>query len=151
VFFNFGVVYAKNFGMLLAFRFLTGFIGSPALATGGASMGDIWSPKVRDYMIGVWGMFAISAPVLGPMLGGFAFPAEGWTWTIWQLIWVSGFAFVLLFFGLPETYAPNILARRARRVRRITGNSRYMSESEIEMKEIKPLVCSNQRQHQDRP
>lgn len=43
---NFGVLYVKNFGMLLAFRFLTGFIGSPALATGGASMGDIWTPRV---------------------------------------------------------------------------------------------------------
>lgn len=154
VFFNFGVIYAKNFGMLLAFRFLTGFVGSPALATGGASMGDIWSPKVRDYMIGVWGMFAISAPVLGPMLGGFAAAAKGWTWTIWQLMWVSGFAFVLLFFGLPETFAPNILARRARRVRRITGNSQYMSESEIEIKEIKPVVCidliadQNTRRHE---
>ncbi|KAJ5797757.1 uncharacterized protein N7503_007053 [Penicillium pulvis] len=139
VFFNFGVIYAKNFGMLLAFRFLTGFIGSPALATGAASMGDMWSPKMRDYMIAVWGMFAISAPVLGPMLGGFAAAAKGWTWTIWQLVWASGLAFVLLFFGLPETFAPNILARRARRVRRITGNSQYMSESEIEIKEIKPV------------
>ncbi|KAJ5549140.1 hypothetical protein N7513_006374 [Penicillium frequentans] len=139
VFFNFGVIYAKNFGMLLAFRFLTGFIGSPALATGAASMGDMWSPKMRDYMIAVWGMFAISAPVLGPMLGGFAAAAKGWTWTIWQLVWASGLAFVLLFFGLPETFAPNILARRARRVRRITGNSQYMSESEIEIKEIKPM------------
>lgn len=27
---------ASNFGMLLAFRFLTGFFGSPVLATGGA-------------------------------------------------------------------------------------------------------------------
>lgn len=142
VFFQFGVIYAKNFGMLLAFRFLTGFVGSPVLATGAASMGDIWSPKVRDYMIGVWGMFAISAPVLGSMLGGFAASAKGWTWTIWQLLWVSAFTFILLFFFLPETFTPNILARRARRVRRITGNSQYMSESEIEIREIKPVVSS---------
>ncbi|KAJ5692471.1 hypothetical protein N7462_001894 [Penicillium macrosclerotiorum] len=139
VFFQFGVIYAKNFGMLLAFRFITGFVGSPALATGAASMGDIWSPRIRDYMIAVWGMFAISAPVLGPMLGGFAASAKGWTWTIWQLLWVSAFTFVLLFLFLPETFAPNILARRARRVRRITGNSQYMSESEIEIKEVKPM------------
>lgn len=69
VFLEFAVIYPKNFGMLMAFRFLTGFIGSPALATGAASMGDIWSPELRDYMIVVWGMFAISAPVLGPSIG----------------------------------------------------------------------------------
>lgn len=39
------VIYAKNFGMLLAFRFLTGFIGSPVLATGGASIADMYAPK----------------------------------------------------------------------------------------------------------
>jgi DHA1 family multidrug resistance protein-like MFS transporter len=37
VFFQFAVIYARNFGMLLAFRFLTGFFGSPVLATGGVS------------------------------------------------------------------------------------------------------------------
>lgn len=108
--------------MFLAFRFIAGFIGFPALATGAASMGDIWGPQLRDYMISIWGCFAISAPVLGPMLGGFASPAKDWTWTIRQLLWVSAFVFVLLFFFLPETFAPNILSRRARRICRITGN-----------------------------
>ncbi|KAL4897762.1 major facilitator superfamily domain-containing protein [Aspergillus ambiguus] len=138
VFFQFAVIYATNFGMLLAFRFLTGFIGSPALATGAASMGDIWSPRVRDYMIAIWGCFAISAPVLGPLVGGFAAPAKGWAWTIWQIMWISGLALVLLFFFLPETFAPNILYRRARRVRQITGNKNYMCEAEIELKTVKP-------------
>lgn len=141
VFFQFAVIYAKNFGMLLAFRFLTGFIGSPALATGAASLGDMWDPQARDYMIGIWGCFAVSAPVLGPLVGGFAAPVKGWTWTIWQLLWISGLTLVLLFFFLPETYAPNILWRRARRVRRVTGNSDYMCEAEIELMAVKPKVC----------
>jgi DHA1 family multidrug resistance protein-like MFS transporter len=37
VFFQLAVIYAMNFGMLLAFRFLTGFFGLPVLATGGVS------------------------------------------------------------------------------------------------------------------
>ncbi|PYH87305.1 synaptic vesicle transporter [Aspergillus uvarum CBS 121591] len=136
VFFNFGVIYARNLGMFLAFRFLTGFFGSPALATGGASMGDIWSPRARDYMIAVWGCFAIAAPVLGPLVGGFAATAKGWTWTIWPLLWVSGFTLVVLFVGLPETYAPNILYRRAARVRKITGDANCVSESELELRSV---------------
>ncbi|GLA08250.1 hypothetical protein AnigIFM60653_009779 [Aspergillus niger] len=135
VFLNFAVVYAKNFGMLLAFRFLTGLIGSPALATGGASMADLWSPRARDYMIVIWGAFAIAAPVLGPLVGGFASSANGWTWTIWQLIWVSGLALVLLFFLLPETYGPNILYRRARRMRQLSKLDIY-SEAELELRQI---------------
>lgn len=140
VFFQFGVIYAKNFGMLLAFRFLTGFIGSPALATGGASMGDLWSPRVSDYMIAIWGAFSIAAPILGPLVGGFASTAKGWRWPIWELLWVSGFTLVLLFFFLPETYAPNILARRARRLRRITEDPNHRSQAEIELENVTAKV-----------
>lgn len=140
VFFQFAVIYAKNFGMLLAFRFLTGFLGSPVLATGGASMADIWDSRSRDYMIAIWGCFAISAPVLGPLVGGFAYSAKGWTWTIWELLWISGFALVVLFFLLPETSSSNILSRRARRIRRITGDQRYASEAEIEIASVYPRV-----------
>ncbi|KAJ5151363.1 synaptic vesicle transporter [Penicillium canariense] len=138
VFLQFAVIYATNIGMLLAFRFLTGFFGSPVLATGGASMADIWDVRYRDYMIGVWGCFAISAPVLGPLVGGFAYSAKGWTWTIWELLWISGFALVVLFFFLPETFASNILSRRARRIRRITGDQRYASDAEIEIARVYP-------------
>ncbi|KAL3248381.1 hypothetical protein ABHI18_012053 [Aspergillus niger] len=95
VFFQFAVIYAKNFGMLLVFRFLTGSIGSPCLATGAVSMSDIWKPQARDCMIGIWGCFAVAAPVLGPLVGGFAAPVNGWTWTIWQLLWVSALTLVI--------------------------------------------------------
>lgn len=53
-----------NFGMLLAFRFLTGFVGSPSLATGGASIGDMYSPAKRTYGIAVWGVGAVSGPTV---------------------------------------------------------------------------------------
>lgn len=56
---------AANFGMLLAFRFITGFVGSPSLATGGATIADMFSPAKRTYGIAVWGMGAVSGPVLG--------------------------------------------------------------------------------------
>jgi hypothetical protein len=49
------------------------------LATGVASMADIWDIRTRDYMIAIWGCFAILAPVLGPLVGGFAYTAKGWT------------------------------------------------------------------------
>lgn len=39
VLFQVPVIFAKKFGTILVFRFLAGFVGSPALATGGASMG----------------------------------------------------------------------------------------------------------------
>lgn len=125
------VIYAKNFGMLLAFRFITGFVGSPVLATGGASISDIYSPSKRAYGIAVWGAAAVCGPVLGPLVGGFAAEAKGWTWTIWELMWLSGAVLALLIFFLQETSSANILFRRARRLRKLTGNEKLKSEPEI--------------------
>ncbi|THW75701.1 MFS general substrate transporter [Aureobasidium pullulans] len=64
---NFPVIYAPNIATLLVFRFLTGFIGSPVLATGGASLADIWPRKKVAYAIGIWGVAAVCGPVLGPL------------------------------------------------------------------------------------
>ncbi|PYI31217.1 multidrug resistance protein-like protein [Aspergillus indologenus CBS 114.80] len=123
---------AKNLGTLLAFRFLTGFFGSPALATGGATISDMFRPAKRAYAIGIWGISAVCGPVIGPLVGGFAAQAKGWTWTIWELMWLSGFSLVMLIFLLPETSSANILYRRARRLRKLTGRENLKCEPEIE-------------------
>lgn len=52
------VALATNFGMMLAFRFITGFVGSPVLATGGASLTDIYEPRKQAYAICLWGISA---------------------------------------------------------------------------------------------
>lgn len=135
---------ANNFGMLLAFRFLTGFFGSPVLATGGASVSDIYTPAKRAYAMAVWGIAAICGPTLGPLVGGFAVefgPVGGgitapWTWPIWELMWISAFCLVFLFFFLPETSANNILVRRTARLRKITGDDKLICEPELQSKEM---------------
>jgi DHA1 family multidrug resistance protein-like MFS transporter len=131
VMFQIPTALATNFGMLLAFRFLTGLFGSPALATGGASISDMYPPKKQAYGLAIWGISAVCGPVLGPLVGGFAAQAEGWTWTVWELMWVSGFCLVFLFFFLPETSSTNILYRRTRRLRKITGNEKLTCEPEL--------------------
>ncbi|KZP04827.1 MFS general substrate transporter [Athelia psychrophila] len=134
--FNTAIVEAKNSSTVLAFRFLTGFVGSPALATGGASMGDIFPPQAQPYVIGIWALGAVAGPILGPVIGGFAAQANGWKWPIYELMWISGFAFIFLSILLPETLEANILLKRARRLRKLTGNSELRSQSEIDQAAI---------------
>lgn len=50
---------------------------------------------------------------------------------MWELLWLSSPLFVLLFFLLPETSTDNILLRRAARLRALTGNPNFKSQSEI--------------------
>ncbi|KAH9924166.1 MFS general substrate transporter [Fomitopsis serialis] len=125
-----------NLGALLPLRFLAGFVGSPPLATGGASLADMWGPDDRAIVIGLWGLAAICGPVLGPVVGGFAAQANGWRWTIWPLLWLSGAALAFLFVLLPETSSSAILYRRAVRLRRLTGNKDIKSDGEIESEEM---------------
>jgi DHA1 family multidrug resistance protein-like MFS transporter len=123
-------VLVHNVAGFMILRFLAGFFGSPALATAGASISDMYSPKKRAYAIGVWGLAAVCGPVLGPLIGGFAAQAKGWRWTIWPLFWLSGGVLLVLLFTLPETSAANILVRRAKRLRRVTGNTALHSVGE---------------------
>ena len=94
---------SKNLGALLPLRALAGFIGSPALATGGASVMDMFLPEDSAALIGLWSMGAMAGPALGPTVGGFAAQAKGWTWTIWILLWLSGTTLVFLAVTMPET------------------------------------------------
>ncbi|KAF3059852.1 Caffeine resistance protein 5 [Daldinia childiae] len=124
--------FAVNMPMFLVFRVLTGFVGSPPLATGGATIIDMYDPGSAGYGICILSSFGVLGPVFGPVIGGFAAPAEGWRWTIWIFTWLCALVVILLFFLLPETSAANILYRRAKRLRSITGDSRLRSQSEID-------------------
>jgi DHA1 family multidrug resistance protein-like MFS transporter len=73
-------------------------------------------------------LFLLSA---GPVFGGFAAEALGYKWPLIELLILSGFTLVVLFFLLPETFGPTILLHRAQRLRKASGDDRYKSPSEI--------------------
>lgn len=95
IIFQIPIVLPKNLTCLLIFRFLTGFVGSPILATGGASMGDIFPPNKLPYAMGVWSVGAVLGPILGPVVAGFPAMLKGWRWPIYELIWMSGFGLLI--------------------------------------------------------
>lgn len=47
-------ILAPNLAVLLVFRFISSFAGAPCLATGGASMGDLFGAKYLSVAIGAW-------------------------------------------------------------------------------------------------
>ncbi|KAL1851310.1 GTPase-activating protein [Diaporthe australafricana] len=122
---------STNISTLLALRFLAGFAGSPALATGGASIAEMYTPTKGAYGMAIWGLFAICGPTLGPLIGGFAVEARDWTWTFIIIFLIAAFTLLVLFFMLPETSAANILHRRAKRLRKLTGNSKLVCEADV--------------------
>ncbi|KAF2476396.1 major facilitator superfamily transporter [Lindgomyces ingoldianus] len=125
-----------NLGGLLVLRFLLGLFGSPCLANGGASMGDMYSLLYLPYSVACWVSFAFAAPAIGPLLSGFAVYAENWRWSQWEIIWMAGPVFLLFFFFLPETQPSTILLHRAARLRKVSGNEKIRSQTEIDRRGI---------------
>lgn len=126
-----------NFAGLLVLRFLQGFFGSPCLATGGATFGDMYNILQLPFLMTFWVASATGGPSLGPIISGFSVPAENWRWSLWEMLWIAGPVFILLFVCLPETSADNILLRRAARLRKLTGNAKFRSPSDIDQQKLK--------------
>lgn len=126
----------NNIPGLLVLRFLQGFFGSPCLATGGATIGDLYSLLKLPYYLTGWAAFATAGPALGPLISGFSVPAKNWHWSLWEILWLAGPVFLSVMFFLPETSSPNILLRRASRLRKITGNPNLKSQSEIDQSKL---------------
>ena len=53
----------------------------------------------------------------------------------WEVLWMGGLSFILMFFLLPETQPTTILLHRASRLRKLTGNEKIRSKSEIDRKD----------------
>jgi DHA1 family multidrug resistance protein-like MFS transporter len=49
----------------------------------------------------------------------------------WEMLWLAAPICILIIISLPETSADNILLRRAKRLRKLTGRANIMAQSEI--------------------
>ncbi|CAG7953589.1 unnamed protein product [Penicillium nalgiovense] len=129
--------FVGNFAGLMVLRFLQGFFGSPCLASGGASIGDMYSLMNLPFAMMAWVSAAYCGPALGPLLSGFAVPVKGWRWSLFESIWASAPVFILMFMFLPETSSATILLRRAARLRKIHNTDRFMSQSELDQRNMR--------------
>jgi DHA1 family multidrug resistance protein-like MFS transporter len=131
ILFQLPVGLAPNVTVFLIFRWVTGFCGSPCLATGGGTINDIYAPTKVPYLLCIWSSAGIMGPVFGPIIGGYLAPVMGWRWTIWVFTWLCSLVLVIMFFLFPETSSANILYNRAKRLRKATGDNRLRSQTEV--------------------
>ncbi|KAF5122329.1 MFS transporter prlG [Metarhizium anisopliae] len=116
---------SSNIGMFVAFRFFAGCVGITPAALLGGSIGDLMPPSSMGKATGSIAIGSLIAPLIAPVIGGYLSEYAGWRWVLWlNTILYGAIAFPSLFI-LRETYAPILLSRKARRLRRETGDSRY--------------------------
>ena len=76
---------SSSIGMLIAFRFLAGAVGSAVLNIGGGTVADLFVQEERGKAMTVWTVGALLGPIAGPVAGGFLAEAYGWRWTFWVI------------------------------------------------------------------
>lgn len=128
------IALAKNVETIIGLRFLAGVFASPALSTGGATVGDVLSEHMFVGLL-AWSIGAFCGPTFGPLIGGVFSQLVSWRWTFWFLCCISGFALAILSVFLPETNHATILHRRAARLRKLTGNMAIRSSFEVQEKQ----------------
>lgn len=127
---NIACGFANTKGLLIAARFLAGFGASSVYALAGGVLGDVWRPEQRGRSIGIYLLIPLLGAAVGPIIGGFMASRTTWRWMFWATSIFQVVMNAASFLCFDETYAPVILRRRARKLRKETGNQQYQTVEE---------------------
>ncbi|PWN88030.1 putative polyamine transport protein specific for spermine [Acaromyces ingoldii] len=121
---------ADNLATLLAARTIAGIAASAPMTNVGGTLSDIWAPHEKGLPLAIFSALIFVGPVLGPVVGGWIAVGvgedDGWRVIYWTLFALCGVAFAMTLFTR-ETLASTILAKRAAKLRKQTGDQRFTS------------------------
>ncbi|SCV03454.1 LAMI_0H08284g1_1 [Lachancea mirantina] len=129
-----------NIGTLLAFRFLDGLAFSAPMCLIGGSLSDMWRSKERGVAMSIFSAAPFLGPVLGPIVGSLLSVKCSWRWVYWFMLILSSCLYGVLFVFLPETHQQTLLKKRAKKLRKLTGDASYRAISEIQVRSLKQIT-----------
>ncbi|CAG8980160.1 hypothetical protein HYALB_00007399 [Hymenoscyphus albidus] len=125
---------APNIQTLLVCRAIDGIAFSAPMTLVGGTLADMWRTEERGVPMAAFSAAPFIGPAIGPLVGGFLSDALRWRWLYWIQLILAAFVYILMAFTVPETYAPTILARRAKKLRESTGEKEYVTEQDIDIR-----------------
>ncbi|KAJ5167395.1 uncharacterized protein N7482_006176 [Penicillium canariense] len=129
---------ANSYASLLIFRLLNGMMASAPIATTGGLFADVHDdPTLRGRLMAYYMACTTFGPIMGPWISGFV-AVVSWRWCFWIGLICSGATLPLVIF-MPETYGPVVLTRRAKKLRKETGNSNIVSPLELESRDLRRM------------
>lgn len=131
---------AQNIQTVLVARFLSGAFGAAGTTIIPGTLADIWKTKNRGLPVALFSLVAVAGTVGAPLYCGYILQEKGWRWIQWVQLIVNGAVVILEFLLLRETRGSVILARRAKKLRKETGDQRYRAPSELEAPSLKALL-----------
>jgi len=128
---------APNFALLITTRALSGIAFSAPLTLCGGTIADLWATQDRGVPMAAFSAAPFIGLVIGPLVGGYVSDGLGWRWLYWCQMLAAGLAFALITLTVPETFAPAILAGRAKRLRRESGEKHHVTEEDLDPRPFK--------------
>jgi len=125
--FSIGCALAQTTTQLAVFRFISGLGGGVPLAIGAGVLADVWEAKERGRAVAFFSLGPPIAPTIAPLIAGFISLRTTWRWIMWVLVILTGIVTVLGIIMLEETFPPTILGRKAKQMRKETGNKDLMT------------------------
>ncbi|KAJ4989056.1 MFS multidrug transporter [Stagonosporopsis vannaccii] len=116
--FNTACGFAQTKEQMLAFRFLSGIGGAAPQALCNGVLADTWRKEERGKGQAIYGMLTWISPCVAPICGAYISQGVSWRWIFWSTSVFTVLVQVTALFFLRETFAPAILAKKAKLMRK---------------------------------
>lgn len=132
---------AQNIATLLVCRLIDGLAFSAPMTLIGGSLADIWKDSERGKAMAIFSAAPFLGPVMGPIFGGLLGDfAPTWRWIYWCFLIVAAVFYVVLLILVPETHANTLLKRRAKKLRKQTGDEKYRAICELKIRTLQQVA-----------
>ncbi|CAI6333742.1 unnamed protein product [Periconia digitata] len=135
-----GLALAKDIGTIIGLRLLLGLFGCVGTILVGGTFDDMYEPHKRGRPMAMFSFIAIFGTVAAPIYAGFIDQSLGWRW----IEGIQGLAnvplLIAVFIFFPETRGGAKLHKRAKELRKATGDERYVAEDDIYTPDIKSML-----------
>ncbi|GAA5941346.1 hypothetical protein JCM3775_001548 [Rhodotorula graminis] len=131
---------APNIATMLVARFISGCAGSTAVSLVGGTIADVWRADERGTPMALFSFAAFGATGIGPVVFGYLAQIKGFRAVSWVLFAMSAAFAAVLPLLLKETRASVLLSRKAARLRKETGEERYVSRDDFERGSIRQMM-----------
>lgn len=95
---------SPSFGSLVTARVFQGIAVSSVECLPSATVAEIYFLHEKAYRLGIYTLLLLGGKNLVPLVSAAIINSMGWRWVFWMVAIIIGFATVLLFFFVPETF-----------------------------------------------
>lgn len=95
--------FAHSLLYMVGCRILQGILGAPLIPLSQAILRDSFPAHEHGKAMAIWGMGIMTAPILGPTLGGIITDTIGWRWIFYLNIPLCLLALIIIFWQVIET------------------------------------------------